>query len=206
MRLNDPFTNPTPNMKLAEGACANDRRHLFNLSSVVISRGFGGGIVRMVTKDWQVGLIVQARSGSPLSPAANGDPALTGEPNQVPMIVPGVNPYLANPTWITNSRGQNTRLQWIDMKAFVNPDLGGHGNTHQGTIYGPGFWNADLAFSRNLSFTGGRRVELRVEAFNLTNHVNWGNPNVALGNANAGTIGSTSGSPRIMQFAIKYGF
>ena len=125
VRLNDPFTNPTPNMKLAEGACANDRRHIFNLSSVLISRGLGGGIVRMVTKDWQVGLIVQARSGSRLSPAANGDPALTGEPNQVPMIVPGVDPYLANPTWIANSLGQNTRLRWIDMTAFVTRSRAG---------------------------------------------------------------------------------
>jgi len=42
--------------------------------------------------------------------------------------------------------------------------------------------------------------------FNLFNTVNWANPNVTLDNANAGRITNTSGDPRIMQFALKYGF
>jgi hypothetical protein len=73
-------------------------------------------------------------------------------------------------------------------------------------LTGPGFWNADLAFSRNIGIAQGRRVELRVEAFNLFNHVNWGNPNVQVGNANFGRITTTAGDPRIMQFAMKYAF
>ena len=59
---------------------------------------------------------------------------------------------------------------------------------------------------RATSAPGPAAVELRVEAFNLFNHVNWGNPNVTVGNTNAGMITSTSGDPRIMQFAVKYQF
>jgi hypothetical protein len=63
-----------------------------------------------------------------------------------------------------------------------------------------------MSFSRNINFAAGRRVELRIEAFNLFDHVNWASPNVELGNVNAGRITNTTGDPRIMQFAVKYNF
>jgi hypothetical protein len=201
-----PDYKVVPDFTYAEGACDQDRRHLINLSSVLISRGIGNGLMNIVTKDWQVGLIFQARSGSPLTPTVSNDNALTGEPNQRPLVVEGVDPYLANPTWVPNAGGFNTQLQWIDMTAFANAPTGGRGNATRGMLTGPGFWNADLAFSRNIGMAQGRHVELRVEAFNLFNHVNWGNPNVQLGNANAGRITTTAGDPRIMQFAMKYAF
>jgi len=165
------------------------------------SPGIGKGIVNLLTKDWQLGLIFQTRSGSYLTPGVTSDNALTGEPQQRP-VVTGVDPYLKDPVWVSN----HSQLQWIDMAAFANAAPGQRGNAANGSIVGPGFWNADLAFSRNVNITGGRRVELRVEAFNIFNHVNWANPNVTVDNANAGRITNTSGDPRIMQFAVKYGF
>jgi Carboxypeptidase regulatory-like domain len=201
-QLIDPLTNPHPDASLAEGPCSADRRHLFNLSTVLASRGIGHGVVNIITKDWQVGFIFQSRTGAPLTPAVTNDNALTGEANQRPLIVPGIDPYLADPVWVSN----HTQLQWINMAAFANAAPGQRGDTRRGTIYGPGFWNADLAFSRNLNFPGGRRVEIRVEAFNLFDHVNWANPNVTVDSATAGRITNTAGDPRIMQFALKYGF
>jgi hypothetical protein len=205
--LKDPFNDPHPDLKSAEGACANDRRHVLNATSVYVSPGLGPGFLSLLTKDWQVGLIFQARSGSPLLPELSDDIALIGETDlQRPLIVPGVDPYLETPVWIPDAAGFNRRLQWINMDAFQNPAIGEHGDAGRGTIYGPGFWNADLAFSRNLNLTGGRRIELRVEAFNLFNHVNWGNPNVTVDSNNAGQITGTSGDARVMQFAAKFYF
>ena len=200
--LIDPINNPHPDVKQAEGACASDRRHILNISSVLLSPGLGSGFTRVLTKDWQVGLIVQKRSGSPLTPGVTNDNALTGEPNQKPLVVAGVDPYLADPVWVSN----HTQLQWIDMSAFANPAAGTHGNTTRGTIYGPGFFTIDLGVSRNLRITQGQHIEVRVEAFNLLNHVNWGDPNVTLDSATAGRITDTAGDPRIMQFALKYVF
>ena len=51
-----------------------------------------------------------------------------------------------------------------------------------------------------------QNVELRVETFNLLNHFNWGNPVVNLDAANFGQILTQTGSPRILQFGIKYAF
>jgi hypothetical protein len=51
-----------------------------------------------------------------------------------------------------------------------------------------------------------QNVELRLEAFNVTNHFNWGTPNSNLLSSTFGRILSMSGDPRILQFGIKYGF
>ena len=200
--LIDPINNPKPDASTNEGPCAADRRHNFNLSSVFLSPGVGDGVWRALTKDWQIGLIYQVRSGSALTPSTTGDTALTGLP-QRPMIVEGVDPYLAEDErfWV-NPR----ELQWFNMAAFAQNPPGVWGNTPRGYLRGPGFWNVDLALSRNLTLAPGQRLEMRVEAFNLFDTVNWGNPNVTLASATQGRITSTAGDARIMQFALKYGF
>jgi hypothetical protein len=200
--LIDPIDNPRPDPSTNLGPCAADRRHNFNLSSVVVSRGFGGGIWRTLTKDWQVGVIYQVRSGSPLTPSTTGDTALTGLP-QRPIIVSGVDPSLSESDryWV-NPR----ELQWFDMSAFAQNPAGVWGDTPKGYLVGPGFWNVDLAFSRNVRVAENRRIELRVEAFNLFDTVNWANPNVTLNSNTQGRVTNTSGDPRIMQFAVKFNF
>jgi hypothetical protein len=202
----DPFNDPTPDASTNEGPCAADRPHLLNVSSVLVSPGVGNGILNMVTKDWQVGVIYQARSGAPLTPTTTGNLGLIGG-IQRPFIVPGVDPKLDEPVWVPDSAGFNTRLQYFDLAGAFRPNGPGEwGDTPKGSLRGPGFWNVNLSFSRNVNLAQGRRLELRAEAFNLFDTVNWGNPNVQLANANAGRITSTSGDPRIMQFAVKYNF
>ncbi len=198
----DGVSNPRPDPSTNRGPCAADRRHNFNLSSVLLSPGLGGGLLRTVTRDWQVGLIYQVRSGTALTPSTTGDTALTGLGQQRPMIVDGVDPYLSEDqrVWVNNNS-----LQWFNMAAFAQNPAGLWGNVPKGYLRGPGFWNVDLALSRNVMFNG-RRIELRVEAFNLFDHVNWANPNVTLANANQGRVTGQNGDPRIMQFALKYSF
>jgi hypothetical protein len=77
----------------------------------------------------------------------------------------------------------------------------------KGYLFGPGFWNVDASFSRNIS-VGAHRFEIRVEAFNLFDHVNWANPTVQIGSTSLtnGRVTNTAGDPRIMQFALKYEF
>ena len=52
----------------------------------------------------------------------------------------------------------------------------------------------------------GHRFELRVEAINLTNRLNWGLPGAVL--ASPATFGreTPTGTPRIIQLAAKYDF
>jgi hypothetical protein len=52
-----------------------------------------------------------------------------------------------------------------------------------------------------------RRLELRIETFNLFNWVNYGFPAANISNPNTfGRITSTLGDPREMQLAVKFYF
>jgi hypothetical protein len=206
--LIDPISNPRPDPTTNEGPCAADRPHNFNLSAVAISPGLGGGLLNLLTRDWQLGIIYQARSGSPITPSTTGNLSLTGLGQQRPMIVPGIDPNVPDNERTFAQTGSQQSMAWFNLAAFAPNTPGVWGDTPRGYLRGPGYWNVDAAFSRNLNVGDGKRIELRVEAFNLFDHVNWGNPTVQIGSTalTNGRVTSTSGDPRIMQFAVKYNF
>ena len=64
---------------------------------------------------------------------------------------------------------------------------------------------------KNVQIAGGRRIQLRAEGFNITNHVNLGLPATAVFNSggrvsNAGEITTTIGTARQFQFGVKVEF
>jgi hypothetical protein len=81
-------------------------------------------------------------------------------------------------------------------------------------IVGPGFWEWDQAISRQFRITESQHLEVRGEAFNVTNSERFGNPGVVYSSTSTfGKItssatggGSLSGAERILQFALKYVF
>jgi hypothetical protein len=97
-------------------------------------------------------------------------------------------------------------LRYLNPAAFAYPTSGTYGNEPARSIEGPGFWNIDMALARLLPIGVGRTLELRVEAFNLLNHFNWGNPATNLDAGTFGRITTQNGNARVMQFAVKYGF
>ena len=110
------------------------------------------------------------------------------------------------PNQVSTDYYKKTLTNWFNAAAFAQPDTGTLGNLKRNAVVGPAFWNIDLALSRLIPLGASRRMELRLESFNLLNHFNWGNP---LTNFNAGTFGritTQAGAPRIMQFGIKYDF
>ena len=86
--------------------------------------------------------------------------------------------------------------------------------THvRASIEGPAYWSIDLALARHISVGATQELELRLETFNLLNHFNWGNPSTTavgtVANFDAGNFGqitTQAGTPRVLQFGIKYGF
>jgi hypothetical protein len=75
-----------------------------------------------------------------------------------------------------------------------------------------GWRNLDLSLTRIVRVASTREFELRVDAFNALNWVQWGytstigQPATALNNPGSFGQITTAGPPRIMQFAIKYRF
>jgi hypothetical protein len=72
---------------------------------------------------------------------------------------------------------------------------------------GPGFWEIDSSLFKRFGFSGGRRfAEIRIDAFNLTNSVRWGDPNTTVGSATFGEISATNGGQRSLRFGGRFVF
>ena len=81
--------------------------------------------------------------------------------------------------------------KWFDTSCFVpvTETTGTYGDTKRGSIRGPGSVNVDLSVIKNTQI-GKVQTEVRIEAFNIFNHLQFANPNTQIGNAAVGTISS----------------
>jgi hypothetical protein len=186
------------------GYNAFDVRHTFNFSALY-SLPFGAGrkylnsgLAGAVLGGWDVGGIVNARSGLPIdvkitrpdivyvdgagkvfnNPAA-GRSAVINTPNggasrnvRRPDLVPGVDPFITN-----------GGLLFLNPAAFATPKPGTYGNLQRGSLHGPHFAQLDLVVAKHVALSGLRNAEFRVEVFNLFNRTNFANPVATLPNA-----------------------
>ncbi|MGB6874430.1 MAG: hypothetical protein WBD87_00210 [Candidatus Acidiferrales bacterium] len=111
-------------------------------------------------------------------------------------------------------------VQWIaNPTVFTSPCTGSGstlvcspGNEGRNTIVGPGFLDTDFSLIKDTKITERVGSEFRVEAFDIFNHPNFGDPNLNVGSSTFGVITSTRfptgdfGSSRQLQFALKLTF
>ena len=187
------YTDPS-NPPYDRGNCPFNRSHIGNFTLGYLTPEFGNSVLRALASDWRVTGILNAQSGNWLTVTTTSDPALTGIPGQRADQVED-NPY-----------GEKTLTNYLDPSAFAIPATGTMGNHPARSIMGPGFWKVDTALARVLRLDNTRTLELRVEAFNLFNNFNWGDPTTNMNSPTFGQITTQSGDSRIMQFAIKYAF
>jgi len=102
--------------------------------------------------------------------------------------------------------GNKTLDNYLNRAAFAYPAAGTLGSHERGSIVGPAYWAVDMALARTIRLAAAQTLELRVETFNLLNNFNWGNPNLNFDAGDFGRILTQAGTPRILQFGIKYGF
>jgi hypothetical protein len=191
-QLASGYTDPS-NPAFDRGHCDQDRTHLATVNVGAQMPAFNRPVLSALASGWRASGLLSVRSGSWLNITTGRDNALTGLQNQ------RVNQVLDDPYW------EKTPERYLNPAAFAQPALGTLGNYERNSIRGPGFWTVDLALSK-LVPVATHRLELRLEAFNLFNTFNLGNPVV---NFNAGTFGritTMAGAPRIMQFGVKYDF
>lgn len=126
------------------------------------------------------------------------------------------------PNLVGDPDGPKTRDQWFNAtaigspgSAFERPARGTFGTMPRNDLRGPGYWRVDASLFKHFSLGGTRSIEARIEAVNLFNHVNLGNPDSEVGvpgnpNNNAGRINSTafggSDPMRNFQFGVKFRF
>lgn len=121
--------------------------------------------------------------------------------------VPGVSPY-------ADTRDAAGFRIYYNAAAFTNPPratmIGQTDTTPLGgdrtPVIGPPQWQLDFSLFKNFALTERFRVELRAEAFNLTNSVSYNFPNTNFQSATFGRLDSQRNGPRQVQFALKFYF
>jgi outer membrane receptor protein involved in Fe transport len=153
------------------------------------------GAMHHVLADWQVNVLAYWQSGVPFTvynaTARSNTGAGVDRPNQ---ICSGV---LEDPTV----------ERWFDTACFVGQDQNTIGNSGRNNLYGPPQRRMDFSLFKDILISGGQRLQLRMEVFNITNTASFAVPDGALGSATFGRITSTGNNiPRQFQWAVKYLF
>jgi hypothetical protein len=156
-----------------------------------------GAVMAQVAGGWQLNGIVQAQTGFPVSvtDATLDIRFLTNRPDA---------------TCDPNDNAPHTVDQWFNTACFVRRagTVTGDrpGNAGRNTIHGPGFASTDLSLFKNVELGGPRRIQIRVEAFNVFNQVRFNNPAAAISTpATFGRISSAQDG-RVIQFGLKFLF
>ena len=155
-----------------------------------------GRILRHVLGGWQLNGIVQTQTGFPvtLTNPQLDIRYLTNRPDAV-----------CDP----NARAPHTTDQWFDTSCLGARPLAQTGdrpgNAGRNTIRGPGFSASDLSLIKNITAGGSRRIQLRVEAFNVFNQARFNNPGGAIGTPTFGRI-TAAADGRVLQLGMKYLF
>jgi hypothetical protein len=92
--------------------------------------------------------------------------------------------------------------EWFNTADFVPNAIGTFGNTGKNILRGPGYFDMDLALSKNMNLDSRVSLQFRAEFYNATNHTNFGMPDHGLTDSGFGQITSAS-SPRILQMGLK---
>jgi outer membrane receptor protein involved in Fe transport len=149
------------------------------------------GVLEKLIGGWQCSGVLSLSTGQPLVVRGAQNNA-ADRPNSA-----GRSAYLAS--------DERTRYEWFDTSAFTAPALFTFGNLGRvlPDVRAPGIVNLDVGLHKFFSVGEHVRIQLRGEAFNVTNKVNWAGPNVNALNAAFGQISATSTPARILQLGMK---
>jgi hypothetical protein len=188
------WTNPN-NPAFDRGACDLDHRHVANITGSyqtprLTSRGAA------LVSDWRISGLLRAQSGGPLNVVSGQDRALTG--------ILGTN-QRANQVLDSGYGDTSSLTGYLNPMAFAQPAFGTLGNYVRNSLYGPSRWQIDMVLARMVRFSMTQNVEIRLEAFNVTNRFMRNNPVTNLSSQTFGQILS-AGDPRILQLGAKWAF
>ena len=164
---------------------------------------------RRALEGWEISGITRAASGFPVTLSTNGDNSLQGSsPNGVNNRYLDLPDFTGQPLNI-NSNPRANGLQYFNSGAFTDNALGTPGDVARRFFSGPGMFNTDAVLHRNFQIREGKVLQLRLEVFNLFNHVQFFGPAAVNGDVdNTQLFGKVqnSAAPRLMQLAVKFTF
>ena len=205
--VNENTTLSTPIDRSLSWARSNfDRTHNYVLSTIYElpwgpnKAWLKEGMLGRVIGGWQVSGLFIVQSGTPLTIGGNG--TLLNTPGNSAFV------NLTGEQKVLGGLGPGNL--YFDPTVYSLPAAGVQGNMKRNNgPEGPGYWNLDASLFKRFAVGGTRYAEFRVDAYNVTNSVRWGNPttgySVATGNT-FGQITGTSGSQRSLRFGGRFAF
>ena len=161
-------------------------------------RFLSSGPASWLLGNWQINTVTQLRSGQPFNLSVSGDVANVG---------PGISWFsYARPNLVGNYHvAHQGAAQWFNPAAFAAP-VGTFGNFGRNVLRTANVYNVDMSLFKRFPIGERAAFELRGEAFNIFNIVNYGTPDVSQSSSQFGQIHSLATLPREMQIALKLVF
>lgn len=193
------------------GRATLDRRHVFTMNYIYELPFFQrqDNFVGKVLGGWQASGIFVYNTGLPFTvTTSNYDPAGLGF---ISAAIAGGRP---NVTCDPNDNAANSQQQYFNTGCFqLNPAttpvptnlVNVPGSAGRGIINGPRTLRTDFTLTKNIRIGETMSLQLKGEAFNIFNTVNFRTLSLNVTAANFGQV-LTTRDPRTMQFGVKFNF
>jgi hypothetical protein len=197
--------NPN-NPSLDYGPCGFDYRDIENVVLVAKSNfALSNRIEKLLVDNWELAPLMRIQTGAPFSVTVGADDSLIDVNNDRATLIPGVPIY--QKVQFRQQAGAANR-EYLNPNAFAtsNPN-GTFGNTGRDAFRAPPALQFDAQVSRIFPIHERLAMDLRLEAFNVLNHPNFGTPTTSRASGTFGQIGGTNlTSARVFQGAVKFSF
>jgi hypothetical protein len=179
-----------------------DARHRASINfvyAIPVGRGtahMNQGFFGRAVEGWELSGIGQMQTGSPYDIFQPFDTLHTGFADRATIVG-----SLQNPS------GTDITHTGPPLSAFATtPNWGVPSNVARNFFYGPGFDNWDLALQKSTAITERLKFQLRIESYNIANHVHFAKPDNLLADATFGEslsqVGQNDGTTGARQFQI----
>jgi len=217
--------NDQTDARASRGLSDFDRRQRFVTSAVYQLPFFthASGFNKGALGGWEVSGVMILQSGAPFTiydPAGGTSYALASTPSSTATFGPGYSCANAPSQGSIQSRLAN----WVNPLAYqpdpratlsngTTSDATIYGNTPRNCIVGPPQKNVDFTLGKTFKLGEQQSLRFRTDFFNLFNHPSFADPAATSVSPIAGGTGggsapitSTVGTPRLIQFSLKYSF
>jgi hypothetical protein len=216
----DTRFNNQNNARDSRGLSDFDRRHRFVASWVYQLPFFAtaSGLTKGALGGWEASGVLTLQSGTPFTvvdPAGGSAYALSSPNLATATFGSGFSCGNALSSGSITSRLAN----WVNPSAYQtdafaalstggNSDATVYGNSPRNCIIGPPQKNVDFTLGKAFKLGEGQNLRFRADFFNLFNHPSFASPSAAVVSAAGGSAPITSvvGTPRLIQFSLKYSF
>ncbi len=155
------------------------------------------GIADQVAGGWTISSLFQWHTGAPFTPIVPSsirgsiDPGMRAGTLYADQIG---DPHVSNPS----------PTQWFNTAAYAAPPPGTFGDVHRNSLVGPRFTNVNLSVAKEFAIREAMGLEIRANAYNAFNHINFANPDNSI--ADQGAITGVIGSTRIIELGAHFRF